>query len=235
MIIKLENIHASYGKKEILKGVDLQVNEHEIVSIIGPNGAGKSTLLKTIIGFLIPNEGKIIYKKKDITKLPTYKRSQLGIGYLFQGGSIFTNLTVMDNLLLALEQNNSKDLTNLKNLLILFPELNQHIKTRAGLLSGGLKQMLSLAMQLAKNPELLLLDEPSAGLAPSVVKRLINTIKQINQINKTTILLVEQNIRQALQISDRVYLMKNGKVILEEKDPLKLLSEESFEKIFFEK
>ncbi|MEO0264851.1 MAG: ATP-binding cassette domain-containing protein, partial [candidate division WOR-3 bacterium] len=130
---------------------------------------------------------------------------------------------------------NSKSLTNLENLLILFPELNQHIKTRAGLLSGGLKQMLSLAMQLAKNPELLLLDEPSAGLAPSVVKRLINTIKQINQINKTTILLVEQNIRQALQISDRVYLMKNGKVILEEKDPLKLLNEESFEKIFFEK
>lgn len=229
-ILNCENIFASYGKKEVLKGVNIYINKNEIVSLVGPNGAGKSTLLKTIAGLLIPINGKIIFNDYDITKINVYKRSELGIGYLFQGGSIFSNLTVEDNLTIA----SKNKLNNLEKVFILFPELKETLKMRAGLLSGGLKQMLSIALQVIRNSELLLLDEPSAGLAPTVVKRLIDTIKQINQISGTTILLVEQNIKQALRISNRAYLMKNGQIALEETEPLKLIEEENFGKIFFE-
>lgn len=229
-ILKAENIFASYGKKEVLKGVDIRINKGEIVSLIGPNGAGKSTLLKTIIGLLIPEKGNIIYKELEITKIPVHKRVEHGIGYLFQGGSIFANLTIEDNLKIS----SKNKLTNYEKVYSLFPELRDNLKLRAGLLSGGLKQMLSLSMQLIKEPELLLLDEPSAGLAPSVVKNLISKIKEINQQSNISILLVEQNIRQALKISNRAYLMRNGRIVSEELKPENLLREENFAKVFFE-
>ncbi len=230
MLLRVENIYASYGKKEVLNGVNIEVKKGEIVSLVGPNGAGKSTLLKTIMGFLRPIRGKIFFNGKDITKLSVYDRANIGIGYLFQGGSIFSNLTVNDNIKLA-----SRDsLINNKNVYKLFPELEDYQEIRSGLLSGGLKQMLSIAILLVREPILILLDEPSAGLAPAVVKSLIEKIKEINQQNGITILLVEQNIRQALQISNRAYLMKNGVIASEETIPEKLLEEEKFEKIFFE-
>lgn len=230
MLLNVENIYTSYGKKEVLKGVNIEVNQGEIVSLVGPNGAGKSTLLKTIMGFLRPTRGKIFFNAKDITKLSVYERANFGIGYLFQGGSIFSNLTVNDNLKLASRDN----LINNKNVYKLFPELEVYQEMRSGLLSGGLKQMLSFAILLVREPILILLDEPSAGLAPAVVKSLIEKIKEINQQNGITILLVEQNIRQALQISNRAYLMKNGVIASEEIQPEKLLEAEKFEKIFFE-
>lgn len=229
-ILKAENIFASYGKREVLKGVNIHINKGEIVSLIGPNGAGKSTILKTIIGLLIPEKGKIYFNDLEITGLPVYRRTELGIGYLFQGGSIFTNLSVVDNLKISSKYR----LTNCEKVFSLFPELKETINMRAGLLSGGLKQMLSLSMQLIKEPELLLLDEPSAGLAPSMVKNLISKIKEINQESGISILLVEQNIKQALSISNRAYLMRNGKIISEELQPKNLLREENFEKVFFE-
>ena len=229
-ILKAENIFASYGKKEVLKGVNIHINKGEIVSLIGPNGAGKSTFLKTVIGLLIPQNGNIFFKDLEITRLPVYKRVECGIGYLFQGGSIFTNLTVEDNLYIS----SKNKLTNFEKVFSLFSEIKENLKLRSGLLSGGLKQMLSLSMQLVKEPELLLLDEPSAGLAPSIVKKLISKIKEINQESGISILLVEQNIRQALGISHRAYLMQGGKIVKEEKNPEDLLKEENFEKIFFE-
>jgi branched-chain amino acid transport system ATP-binding protein len=225
-IIELKNIYASYGKKEVLSDVSIDVKKGEIVSLIGPNGAGKSTTLKVISGFLKPKSGKIIFKDKDITNLSPWQRSKLGIAYLFQGGSIFENLTVIENLKLSNEK--------IETAFEIFPELEKYKKTRAGLLSGGLKQMLSISLILLKEPELLLLDEPSAGLSPALVEKLISKIKDINQKFNKTILLVEQNIVQALKISNRLYLMSAGKIIKESDDPLTFLETEKFEKIFFE-
>jgi branched-chain amino acid transport system ATP-binding protein len=225
-IIELKNIYASYGKKEVLSDVSIAVKKGELVSLIGPNGAGKSTTLKVISGFLKPKSGKIIFKDKDITNLSPWQRSKLGIAYLFQGGSIFENLTVIENLKLSNEK--------IETAFEIFPELEKYKKTRAGLLSGGLKQMLSFSLILLKDPELLLLDEPSAGLSPALVEKLISKIKDINQKFNKTILLVEQNIVQALKISNRLYLMSAGKIIKESDDPLTFLETEKFEKIFFE-
>jgi branched-chain amino acid transport system ATP-binding protein len=225
-IIELKNIYASYGKKEVLSDVSIAVKKGEIVSLIGPNGAGKSTTLKVISGFLKPKSGKIIFKDKDITNLSPWQRSKLGIAYLFQGGSIFENLTVIENLKLSNEK--------IETAFEIFPELERYKKTRAGLLSGGLKQMLSISLILLKEPDLLLLDEPSAGLSPALVEKLISKIKDINQKFNKTILLVEQNIVQALKISNRLYLMSAGKIIKESDDPLTFLETEKFEKIFFE-
>jgi branched-chain amino acid transport system ATP-binding protein len=225
-IIELKNIYASYGKKEVLSDVSIAVKKGEIVSLIGPNGAGKSTTLKVISGFLKPKSGKIIFKDKDITNLSPWQRSKLGIAYLFQGGSIFENLTVIENLKLSNEK--------IETAFEIFPELEKYKKTRAGLLSGGLKQMLSISLILLKEPDLLLLDEPSAGLSPALVEKLISKIKDINQKFNKTILLVEQNIVQALKISNRLYLMSAGKIIKESDDPLTFLETEKFEKIFFE-
>jgi branched-chain amino acid transport system ATP-binding protein len=225
-IIELKNIYASYGKKEVLSDVSIAVKKGEIVSLIGPNGAGKSTTLKVISGFLKPKSGKIIFKDKDITNLSPWQRSKLGIAYLFQGGSIFENLTVIENLKLSNEK--------IETAFEIFPELEKYKKTRAGLLSGGLKQMLSISLILLKDPDLLLLDEPSAGLSPALVEKLISKIKDINQKFNKTILLVEQNIVQALKISNRLYLMSAGKIIKESDDPLTFLETEKFEKIFFE-
>jgi len=226
MLLQCKNIFASYGKKEVLKDAYLNIEKGSIVSLIGPNGSGKSTFLKVISGFLKIKKGNIIFNGKDITNLPPHIRVNLGIGYLFQGGSIFENLTVKENLRLS---NEKFDLV-----FELFPELERYTETRAGLLSGGLKQMLSISLILLKEPELLLLDEPSAGLSPALVEKLLQKIREINKNFGKTILLVEQNIMQALKISDYVYLMSAGKIIKESNDPLSFLETEKFEKIFFE-
>jgi len=226
MLLQCKNIFASYGKKEVLKDAYLNIEKGSIVSLIGPNGSGKSTFLKVISGFLKIKKGTIIYNGHDITNLPPYKRVGLGIGYLFQGGSIFENLTVKENLKLSSEK--------FDIVFELFPELDRYLDIRAGLLSGGLKQMLSISLILLKDPELLLLDEPSAGLSPALVEKLILKIKDINQKFGKTILLVEQNIMQALKISNYVYLMSAGKIIKESNKPATFLETERFEKIFFE-
>lgn len=235
VILSTENIRASYGKKEVLKGVSVYIKNGEIVSLVGPNGAGKSTLLKTIIGLLPPSEGKVYFEGKDITNLPPNEKSNLGIGYLFQGGAIFTNLSVLDNLKLAVANLKNIDFDqSLEKVLNIFYSLKDKLSLRAGLLSGGLKQMLSISMILLRQPRMLILDEPSAGLAPILVKEMIKKIQQINQTEGITVILVEQNIRQALQISHRAYLMKSGEIVKEEQKPEVLLEEKNFEKIFFE-
>jgi len=226
MLLRCKDIFASYGKKEVLKDAYLTIEKGSIVSLIGPNGSGKSTFLKVISGFLKIKKGNIIFDGKDITNLSAHRRVSLGIGYLFQDGSVFENLTVKENLKLSCEK---FDLA-----FELFPELERYTDARAGLLSGGLKQMLSISLVLLKEPELLLLDEPSAGLSPALVEKLLQKINEVNKNFGKTILLVEQNITQALKISNYVYLMSSGKIIKESNEPLAFLEAEKFEKIFFE-
>ncbi|MBM4167658.1 MAG: ABC transporter ATP-binding protein [Ignavibacteria bacterium] len=234
-LLIVDNLVASYRKKEILKGISLHAERGEIVALIGPNGAGKSTLLKTIMGILHPSAGKIQFEGSDITDLHPHERARLGIGYLKQGGSIFPSLTVAENLSLASSSPNGNSNPERSpapdNIFSLFPELAQIEPMRAGALSGGQQQMLSLAMVTLRQPKFLLLDEPSAGLAPKLVNRVIEKIKGLNESLSITILLVEQNIRRALSIANRAYAMKEGVISKEHLNPQSLSEQESFETI----
>ncbi len=232
IILKIENIKASYYKKEILKGVSLDLKEGEIVSLIGPNGAGKSTLLKVIFGLLVPTEGKIEFKGNDVTKNKPYENVKGGIGYFIQGGQVFTDLNVIENLEMGFFQKQNTPFEERKGeILNLFPSLKKYINKRAGLLSGGEKQMLALGMLLIRKPKILLLDEPSAGLAPSIVISLIDIIKQVRDKYKASIFLVEQNIKEAMRISDRCYLLKSGAIEAEGK-PEEIIQNGELEKAF---
>lgn len=231
-ILVAEDINAGYGKKQVLFGIDLKIREGELVSLIGPNGSGKSTFLKVVSGLLFPTKGKIYFLKEDITNYPVEKRIKMGIGYFLQGGEVFLNLTIYENLKMGGFGLKEKDFKNsLEEIFSLFPLLKKYLNKRAGLLSGGERQALALGIVLMRKPKLLLLDEPSAGLAPFLVKEIIEKIKMIKERFKTTILLVEQNVKEALKIATSVYLLKNGKVISEEK-PENIL-EKRLEEIFF--
>lgn len=216
MLLELKNIHAGYNGREILRGLPLNINAGEIVCIIGPNGAGKSTVLKVISGFLYPKKGDIIFKNKEITSMESHKRMALGIGYFLQGGEVFNDMSVYENLEMGganLKKSVFKE--TVENTLNLFPQLKDKLNKRAGLLSGGEKQMLALGIVLMAKPTLLLLDEPSSGLAPGLVKVIMEKIVEINRTYGTAILLVEQKIGQALKVASRGYLLKNGQVIFE--------------------
>lgn len=229
-LLLIENIYAGYGKKEVLREVSLYLDKGEIITLIGPNGAGKSTLLKVIAGFLNPCNGRVILEGRDITYTPAFKRPSLGLLYLMQGGKVFLNLTVKENLELSLTSSNE---LSLEEIFTIFPEMKDWLKIRAGLLSGGQKQQLALSMILLKKPKIMLLDEPSAGLSPYLVSEIIGKIKEINHIFKTGIILIEQNIGEALKISDRTYVMMNGKIIGESKNSLELLKSGILEEVFF--
>lgn len=212
----MTDIHAGYNGREILRGMTLVVNSGEIVAIIGPNGAGKSTVLKSVSGFIIPKQGKINFDGKDITSLETNKRMSVGIGYFLQGGEVFSDMTVYENLEMGgvyLKKSVFKE--RLEETLNLFPKLKDKLNKRAGLLSGGERQMLALGMIIVNRPKLLLLDEPSAGLAPTLVKVVMEKIVEISKTYNMAILLVEQKIGEALKIAERGYLLKNGQVAFE--------------------
>ncbi len=216
MLLELKNIHAGYNRREILRGLPLNINAGEIVCIIGPNGAGKSTVLKVISGFLYPKKGDILFEGKKITAMEPYKRMALGIGYLLQGGEVFNDMNVYENLEMGganLKKSVFKE--TVEETLNLFPLLKDKLNKRAGLLSGGEKQMLALGIVLMAKPRLLLLDEPSAGLAPGLVGGIMEKIVEINKTHGVAILLVEQKIGQALKVTSRGYLLKNGKVVFE--------------------
>jgi ABC-type branched-subunit amino acid transport system ATPase component len=216
MLLEFKNIHAGYNGREILKGIPLNIDTGEIVSIIGPNGAGKSTVLKVISGFLYPKRGNILFKGKEITHMESHKRMSLGIGYFLQGGEVFNDMTVYENLEMGGANLSSASFKEtVEETLHLFPLLKDKLSKRAGLLSGGEKQMLALGIVLTTRPGLLLLDEPSAGLASGLVKVIMEKIVEINKIYGTAILLVEQKIGQALKVASRGYLLKNGQVVFE--------------------
>ena len=188
-------------------------NKGEIVSIIGSNGAGKSTLLMTLCGIVPAKSGSIFFNDIDISSLPTHEIIRMGVSQSPEGRRIFPKLTVYENLLIGDPLKKEKDI-NLDFIFEIFPRLKERISQRGGTLSGGEQQMLSIGRALVSQPSLLLLDEPSLGLAPIIVKQIFDTIKRINKENNTTILLVEQNAFGALKLSDRGYVLVNGKVTI---------------------
>ena len=212
-MLKANNISSYYGNIQALDNISIDVNKGEIVSIIGSNGAGKSTLLMTLCGIVPAKSGSIFFNDIDISSLPTHEIIRMGVSQSPEGRRIFPKLTVYENLLIGDPLKKEKDI-NLDFIFEIFPRLKERISQRGGTLSGGEQLMLSIGRALVSKPSLLLLDEPSLGLAPIIVKQIFDTIKRINKENNTTILLVEQNAFGALKLSDRGYVLVNGKVTI---------------------
>jgi len=214
MLLEAREVVAGYGKKVVLRGISLEVGEQEVVAVIGHNGAGKTTLLRTVFGLLQPHDGQIRYRGAQIEGRRPALNVKAGIAFVPQGHGVFPDLSVMENLELgahSLEEGEMGE--RLEAVFSLFPILEERRRQKAGTLSGGQQQMLALGMALVLRPQLLLLDEPSLGLAPLLVQRVLETVVEINRRFKTAVLLVEQNVKQALQIARRVYVMKVGQVV----------------------
>ncbi len=213
-MLRLEGIHTFYGPIEALRGIDLEIGKGEIVSLIGSNGAGKSTCLMTISGVLKPQTGRISLNGADITGMPPHRLVSLGISQVPEGRRIFPKLTVLENLEMGnfLERGNGK--SSFEMVYALFPILGERRNQKGGTLSGGEQQMLAIARALMSGPDILLLDEPSLGLAPIMVSKIFKTIREINN-SGVTVLLVEQNAKAALKLSHRGYVIENGAITLQ--------------------
>lgn len=214
-LLELENIHSFYGNIHALKGISLTVDQGEIVTLIGANGAGKSSTLRTISGILKPRRGSVVFEGKDLAKVPAHKIVSLGISQVPEGRGVFSKLTVYENLEMGAFLRDDKDgiLADIDAQFTLFPRLKERQKQVAGTLSGGEQQMLAMARALMARPKLLLLDEPSMGLAPILVDSIFETVVNINK-QGTTVLLVEQNALMALQIAHRGYVIQTGEIVL---------------------
>jgi len=215
-VLKLENVHVYYGNIHALKGISLHVEEGELVTLLGSNGAGKTTCLHAISKLLTPQQGSIRYRTEDITHLSPFEIVQRGISQAPEGRHIFAGLTVSENLMMGASQrrDHSGITADLKYVYSLFPVLEERLGQTAGTLSGGEQQMLAIGRALMSRPKLLLLDEPSLGLAPLMVKKIFGVIQKVRD-EGGTVLLVEQNARQALEIADRGYVLETGSIILE--------------------
>lgn len=215
IMLKMDDVNVFYGAIHAIKGINLEVDQGEIVTLIGANGAGKSTTLRTISGLLKPKTGTITFEDKIISGQPAHKIVEFGISQVPEGRRIFANMTVMENLELGAyirtDKNGIKE--DLKRVFKHFPRLAERKKQEAGTLSGGEQQMLAMGRALMSSPRLLLLDEPSMGLAPLLIKEIFEIIKDINKAG-TTILLVEQNANMALSIANRAYVLETGKITL---------------------
>lgn len=217
-MLELKNIEAGYNKKPVLNNVSMRLQKGEIVALIGPNGAGKSTVIKTVMGIVKARQGEIIYKGNPISGNKPDKNIRQGIVYVPQGNTVFSDLSVLENLYMGgyiLPDKNILE-TRIKDVFALFPEIEERKQIDAGNLSGGEKQMLALGRALVLQPELLLLDEPSLGLAPKSIKKAFEAIRIICDKFNTTILIVEQKVKEVLEIADRVYVLRLGKVVLED-------------------
>lgn len=214
-MLKIQNLKSGYNGMEILHGIDFETSSSEIVAIIGPNGAGKSTLLKSIFNLTEIYSGKIIFKDKDITKLHTHYLIQEGISFVPQGRQVFPNMTVLENLEMGAFIFEDKELVkrNIEDVFKKFPVLKEKQKELAGSLSGGEQQILAIARALIQNPQLLLMDEPSLGLAPKVMNEIFKKIKEINE-EGISIIIVEQNAKKAVEIANKTYILEDGKVAL---------------------
>jgi len=215
-LLEVEKVSAGYGMVQILWDVSFQVKEKEIVSIIGPNGAGKTTLVRTIFGLIPARNGAVRFKGENIERLPSYERVKKGITLIPEGREIFPRLTVEENLALGAYTVNDKDTIKRtkEEVYQIFPVLKKKEKALAQTLSGGEQQMLVICRSLMSKPQLLILDEPSLGLAPIIVEKVLDTLVKINE-DGVTILLVEQNIRDSLNIANRAYVLEEGKIIIE--------------------
>lgn len=215
-MLTISNLQVYYGAIRALGGISLEVQQGEIVTMIGANGAGKSTTIRTISGLIRPREGEVIYEGQPIQKLPAYQIVELGIGQSPEGRRVFANMTVRENLELGAytrQKHKGEIKEDMERVLQLFPRLKERYMQSAGTLSGGEQQMLAIGRALMGRPRLLLLDEPSLGLAPFLVQSIFRIIQDINA-QGVTILLVEQNAHQALRIADRGYVLETGRVVL---------------------
>lgn len=215
-LLELENIHTYYGHIHALKGVSLSVEEGEIVTLIGANGAGKSTTLRAISGLVRPREGAILLKGKSLTRLAPHEIVMAGVGHVPEGRGIFPRLTVLENLEMGAYtlHNSAQVRRNIEEVFTLFPRLKERIHQKGGTLSGGEQQMLATGRGLMLKPQILLMDEPSMGLAPLLVDLIFDVIKRLNQQDGTTILLVEQNALMALRTASRAYVLETGRIVL---------------------
>ncbi|MCO6000343.1 ABC transporter ATP-binding protein [Actinoallomurus rhizosphaericola] len=212
MLLEIKDIHVHYGKIAALKGVSVEVDEGEIVTLIGANGAGKTTTLKTISGLRPLTRGSIVFDGKDISKVPGHKRVLMGIGQSPEGRGIFPGMTVVENLQMGAYARRDQVEKDLEEVYDLFPRLAERKNQAGGTMSGGEQQMLAIGRALMTKPKVLLLDEPSMGLAPKLIQQIFEIITEINR-RGTTVLLVEQNAQQALQVAHRAYVLETGTVV----------------------
>lgn len=232
-MLSVEDVYSGYGKMEVLHGVSMKVEKGEIVSVLGPNGAGKSTLLNTIFGMTTLYRGKIWFEGKDVTRMKPNQITRMGIGYAPQLDNVFPSLSVMENLQIGAYFRKDDISKDIEEIFELFPEIAGRKKNLAKTLSGGERQMLAIARALMARPRLVMLDEPTAGLAPKAALTLMRKIVEIRE-RGITILLVEQNVKRALGISDRAYILVGGRIVHEDAAE-NLMREERLEKFFFAK
>lgn len=212
--LRVENIHVYYGAIHAIRGVTFTVNEGEVVTLIGANGAGKSTILKTVSGLLRPKSGTITFDGKDITQIPPHQLIPMGLAHVPEGRRIFQQMTVVENLEMgAFTQPKAGVAADLDKVFTLFPRLKERRRQIAGTLSGGEQQMLAMGRALMSHPKLLMLDEPSMGLAPILVEQIFDIIRSLHRTG-TTILLVEQNAQMALSVANRAYVLETGEITL---------------------
>ena len=229
-MIDIQNLKSGYNGMEILHGISFKVKPREIVAIIGPNGAGKSTLLKSIFNLCEIYSGKIFFNNKELTHLPTYRLIKLGISYVPQGRQVFSNMTIRENLEMggfAIKADIKKQISKIYDF---FPFLKQRQKELATNLSGGEQQMLALGRALIQNPKLLLLDEPSLGLAPKIMKEIFKKIELINQ-QGASVIIVEQNAKKAVEVAHKTYVLEDGKIALE--GGREILQDQRIKNIYF--
>jgi len=231
-MLKITNLHVNYGGIKALKGINIDIPEGKIITLIGGNGAGKSTTLRTSVGLVKPVSGTITYKDENITNKKTQDIAAKGIVLVPEGRRVFANLTLHENLVLGAYARKDKDgiERDREKVFSLFPRLKERLKQKAGTLSGGEQQMLAVGRALMTKPKLLMMDEPSLGLAPLIVKDIFNIIKDINK-SGVTILLIEQNAKAALEIADYGYVMETGNIVMEGPG-MELLNNENVKKAY---
>ncbi|MCC6049409.1 MAG: ABC transporter ATP-binding protein [Thermofilum sp.] len=212
-VLEVKGLRAGYGQMEIVSNVTFDVGDREVVAVVGPNGSGKSTLLKAVFGLCRVFSGAVLFKGEDVTRLPPHKRSRLGMAYLPQTGNVFESLTVRENLMLAAHDLGEEEVgKRLEGVLSLFPELGGLMRRKVRTLSGGERQIVALSMSLLRNPSLVMLDEPTAALAPRLVKQALKRVVELRDEAGVSIVLVEQNALSALEVSDKALLMVSGTV-----------------------
>lgn len=213
-MLELDDIHTYYGESHVLQGVSLKVENGSVVALLGRNGMGKTTTIYSIIGFTPPRRGRVIFKGKELAGLQPYQIPQMGMALVPQGRRIFPSLSVKENLTMAARSGRKSEGWSLDRVYSLFPVLKERASYRGNVLSGGEQQMLSIGRALMTNPDMLLLDEPSEGLAPLIIRELSNVIGQLNK-SGLSILLVEQNLSMALAVADYVYILSKGSIVYE--------------------